>query len=186
MNQTVTTAASQKMTGSKDRLYIDLLTSSLFAHLSSIWLGYSQKHQLPPALEKNHHQLQQAIGNFRTNVDNFVPEVIGKDFFRGHLSNAVLYDISLLIETMVRISKEEDRDFYIEFSQMIFKLVDDIFYSAKNRGHIKFSKYKAIFALIREELKADVDGVPGRIDYKDRELSIRLPNNTVHTQEVHV
>lgn len=83
------------------------------------------------------------------------------------------WPISSLTDLMMRINVEEGQGMYEEVLTMLTKLVNSVLYAQANRKKIYFGKYKAIFELIAEELKADTDKRPGLFLYHKNELFIR-------------
>lgn len=156
---------NQTESGTNNRRASDLLTTSLFARMTTIWLGYSLKHELPPEVKKKCYHLKEAVGQYRAIVKKNVEVTGGIDFFQGMLDDEVLYNLSLLIEAEVRIAAEENSAAYLEFCNMLNGLLDSVFFSQKNRQRISFSKYKALFKLISDELKADVENHHGKFTY---------------------
>lgn len=84
-----------------------------------------------------------------------------------------LFDIANLIDATARIGAEEGQSVYEEFMGLIVDTISAVFYSQKHRSKIRFSKYKALFKFITEEVKGDVNGDKPRLLYQDGELYIR-------------
>lgn len=91
----------------------------------------------------------------------------------------VKWDIAAVSDLMQKINIEEGQDMYEEFLGLLLKSLMSILYAQGQRKKIYFQKYKAIFQLLADELKADTDGQPGFFLYaaypghKEKELFVR-------------
>lgn len=97
----------------------------------------------------------------------------GNKWLDQELSKDKLRDIATIIEDMTKIGAEENEELYEEFLSLVVDLINAVFYAQTNRKNIHFSKYKALFNVIRDELHADTNRQPGQVWYRNGELWLR-------------
>jgi len=97
----------------------------------------------------------------------------GPKWLEKELGKEKLLDVATIIEIMIRIGTEEDDTVYEEFLGLLVENINSVFYAQKNRKNIWFPKYKALFKLIGDELKADTNKLPGQVWYRGGELWLR-------------
>jgi len=90
----------------------------------------------------------------------------------------IKWDIAAVADLMERIHIEEKQSVYDELLALLIQSLTAILYSRDNRKKIYFHKYKAIFQLIAEELKADTDRRSGTFLFDKGELYIRTNSVT--------
>jgi len=114
-------------------------------------------------------ELNELIG---TVVNNSNP---GKDdkWLTKELGKDKLRDIAILIELTARIGAEEKEENYEEFQSLVVDLLSAVYYAQQNRKNLHFSKYKALFKLISDEVTADTNRVPGQVWYRNNQLWLR-------------
>lgn len=94
-------------------------------------------------------ELQDLERKILNNTDNSYP------WLRNELDTSKLWDISSVIDLMMRIGSEEKDERYEEFLALVINVLTTVFYAQGNRANLHFAKYKAMFQLFIEELKAD-------------------------------
>lgn len=92
-----------------------------------------------------------------------------------------LHDVARLLDTLMRIGNEENSEIYDEFLGLVIDAIVNVFYAQTHRKNIHFGKYKALFKLFAEELRADVNREPGQLWLRDGAIWLRSvpPNNPI-------
>jgi len=163
----------------KRSMYIDMLRTAQFGDITKMFLVILQEYKSLPA-DFNRNILQQTIdqlSRFQREVKRCVPPPEEQIYLNGKSPKRdKLVDISTVIDMMVRIGKEEQKDTHEEFLGLLVDCLDSVFYSQINRHMMqRFGKYKALFKLIASEIKADVNGEPGQLLYTNKgELCMRM------------
>lgn len=104
-------------------------------------------------------------------------------WLRKEVEKDKLWDIGLIVDLITRIGHEESEERYEEFLGLLTDTISTVFYMQTNRSNINFEKYKALFKLITDEIKADTnDGIPN-ILFRKGELVMRL-DRRVQEQEI--
>lgn len=106
------------------------------------------------------------------NTDNMFP------WLRNDLDKSKLWDISRIIDLMMRIGNEEKDERYEEFMALFVDTFTTIFYSQTNRTNLYFSKYKAMFQLFINEVKADVEGTSKNFVFTNGSIYLSLVKPT--------
>ncbi len=76
-----------------------------------------------------------------------------------------MLDIATTVFLVARIGIEEKDDIYEEFFGLIIDVADQVFYAQENRKKMHFGKYKALFKMLANEIKADVNRQQGQVLY---------------------
>ena len=111
-----------------------------------------------------------AVDDFALEVNSVVEVDPTFDFLVHMPSNDKVIDIARLLDTLIRIGAEEKTEVYNEFLGIIIDALVNTFYAQSHRKRIHFGKYKAIFSLIAEEIRRDVNKEPGLLWYKDQSI----------------
>jgi hypothetical protein len=86
----------------------------------------------------------------------------------------IQWDIGAMADLMQRLSVEVKQPLYEEMVMLFTKAFNSVFYSQEKRKKLYIPKYKAIFQLIADEIKADTDGVSGTFLHFKGETFINL------------
>lgn len=173
--------AAQQVTPQPDNrsMYIDMLRTSQFGDITKMFLIILQEYKnLPQGFNRN--ILQQTIeqlNRFQREVKRTVPITEEQMYLNGKAPKRdKLIDISTIVDMMVRIGREESNDTHEEFLGLLVDNLDSIFYSQNNRKMMqRFGKYKALFKMIVNEIKADTNKVPGQVMFTNNgELFLRI------------
>lgn len=127
---------------------------------------------IPQQVKDNAQVAAAAINALKTSIKGTVSTKHHK-WLDTELGKDKLRDTATLIETVMRIGAEADEETYEEFLGLVVDLLHAIFYAQTHRKHIYFSKYKALFKLISDELRADTNKQPGQIWYRNGDLWIK-------------
>jgi len=85
-----------------------------------------------------------------------------------------LLDMATIVDLVARVGIEENKDRYEEFLGLVIDCLDEVFYTQSHRRNMHFGKYKALIWLLTDEIKADVNGTPGRVLFTNkRELYLK-------------
>lgn len=99
-----------------------------------------------------------------------------------NLKQEKMLDMATLVDLTARIGGEENQEIYDEFLGLLVDCIDKIFYSQSNRRKMHFPKYRALFQLFANELKADVNHVPGQVFFNKGELFLRTSPPQIDTE----
>lgn len=117
-----------------------------------------------------------------------VPQVIGSEWLEADASSDKLFMAATLVEMVARIGVQEGDHYYEEFTDLVVSLLDEVFYAQNARKKLHFGKYKALFELIRTEIRADInrtnDHYEGQIMFKDRAIWIRTTPQVTQSSEI--
>lgn len=121
------------------------------------------------------------MGDLERKILNATPR--NGNWLRSEIRKDKVFDIANTTEMILRLGKEEHAERYEEMLSLIIDCMDTVFYTQKNRGSIYFPKYRALFNLIINELKADVIGhEQGQVIYKNGEIFLRTAAPETPTQ----
>jgi|ERR1700761_247597 len=91
----------------------------------------------------------------------------------NEINQSKLWDMSAISDLIARIGLEEKPGFYEEFLGLLIQCLNSILYMQEKRKNINFGKYKLLFKLLIDEIKADTDRIEGQIIYKNGALFIK-------------
>jgi len=120
--------------------------------------------QVPESVNRNIiRQTLEAIDKLQREVNRTIPKSI--PYLENRLHRSKIIDIANVQEMMIRIGVEEKPDVYNEFMGLVVDLLDSVYYAQKHRKNIYLPKYKALFKMIADELKTDVNHERGQVQY---------------------
>lgn len=162
-----TTTVEQQLT--------DALRAKCFAAMSKFYINVLlDSATLLPGMNSN--VLKQTVAQ----LERFEREVYrtapphSKTYMDRAVREDKLLDMALIVDVIARIGSEEHRGTYEEFFGITMEMVDKIMYAQNNRKKLHFGKYKALFKLFVDEMKADVNKTPGQVLFTNQgELFLR-------------
>jgi len=83
------------------------------------------------------------------------------------------HDVARLLDMLQRIGNEEGTEEYDEFLGIVIDSIHSVLYAQENRKKIWFGKYKALFKLFSDELRADVNKQEGQLFFKSGKIWLR-------------
>ncbi len=95
-----------------------------------------------------------------------------------------LLDIATIVDNMLRINVEENQEVYDEFLGMVTDVINEIFYAQKNRRKAHFGKYRALFKFFTDELHADINRLPPRIMFINKQELFFRPAAVIDNSEI--
>lgn len=152
---------------------LDLLKTVFHLKISRYHIKMVQVNNLFLVDEDKLEDTDRLLHTLIKEIKRRVPEVTGAEWLEANPSPDKLFAAATIVEMISKIGVQENEFVYEEFLDMVVSLLDVIFYGQKQRKRIHFSKYKALFELIRNEFKADVNGQPGQLEYKDKTIWFR-------------
>lgn len=170
------TKHTQHVTDTPAHVALDQCRVAFMAAITSNYLRLLMEHEsLPNGMNRNilHQtlsQLERCIREVRRTAIPHEPHYLDRN-----LKHAKLMDLATAIDAMARIGIEENPEHYEEFFGLMIDCIDGVFYAQQNRKKLHFGKYKALFQLFSDEIKADINGEGGQLVYTNRrELMVRL------------
>lgn len=164
---------------------VDVLRSNLLSNVDANSLNdLLQSGQLPKGFNKN--ILQQAIEGLDRvgrEVRRTVPKT-DQPFLHKVPKAAKLTDIAGVIELLHRIGTEESTHVYDEFLGLLLDSIWSIFYAQEHRKNIHFPKYKALFKLFADEMRADVNRTPSQVLFTTKQELFLRTMPAIQNQEV--
>lgn len=174
-----------------DRVLLDLLRTVFHLKISRYHIAMTQE-----------HNLWQVDNQLLINTDKYLEALI-KDI-KGRLpksrkgaewlelefspSSDKLFMAATLVEMVARIGVQEGDHYYEEFTDLVVSLLDEVFYAQNARKKLHFGKYKALFELIRTEIRADINRTPehydGQMMFKDKAIWIRTTPQISHSSQI--
>lgn len=128
--------------------------------------------QLPASVNKNViRQTIDAIDKLQREVSRSIPKAI--PYLENRVSRDKIIDIATVIELMVRVGTEERPAMYEDLMGLMVDGFDNVLYAQKHRKSIYFGKYKALYELISNEIRNDVNKQPSQVQYIQGELFLR-------------
>lgn len=166
LNQTLSLEAKELL--NKDLLRVAFMSKITLNYLAEV-LAYDN---LQSSLSRDALVSQVGLENLITSIQT-VTSAKGNKWLEKELNKEKLYDIATLIELTARVGVEEGEENYEEFQSLIVDLLSAVYYAQQNRKNLHFSKYKALFQIIRNEVLADTNHIPGQVWYRNGELWLR-------------
>lgn len=164
---TTTTEQSQNL--------LDVLRATLMAAVTAQSIeDLAESNQLPAGFNKNvAKQTQEQLERFRRELIRTSAKST-PTFLTKAPKVEQLNDIATLVELVHRIGAEENHNTYEEFMGIVIDAIWAVFYAQKNRKNLHFGKYKALFKMFSDEVKADVNHTPGQVLFTQKgELFLR-------------
>jgi hypothetical protein len=174
--QTTTPAPS---TIKKDVLSSDLLRALFFTRISKALMEYTIGEDFSPEMQSATDQAIRAMGRFEKTVFREPAIKHNAKWLAKELEKDKMLDIAVITEMLARIGVEEKDSIYEEFQSMVISQIDSVFYAEKHRKNIYFSKYKALFKLISDELRRDVNKEPSVVRWHNGELFLQVSSATL-------
>jgi len=120
-------------------------------------------------LRESEEQIYQLVRELRRTAVDHLPSYMDRN-----LENSKILDMATLVDIIGRIGVEMNDDVYEEFFGLVVDCIDAVFYAQQNRRNLHFGKYKALFKLFTDEVKADVNKQIGQVLYTaDKKLFLR-------------
>lgn len=154
---------------------LDVLRATLMAAVTAQSIGeLAESNQLPAGFNRNvAKQTQDQLERFKRELIRTSPKST-PNFLTKAPKLEQLNDIATLIELVHRIGSEENHNTYEEFVGIVLDAIWAVWYAQKNRKNLHFGKYKALFKLFTDEVKADVNHTPAQVLFTQKgELFLR-------------
>lgn len=168
-----------------EQLTIDIMRGVFASAVAKFCLDVVLAHDKLPE-EMNRNVIKETAGQlarYEREVRRATHGKHHKIYLDKNLKSEKLLDMCTVLDTMARVGAEEHTDTYQEFLGLVVDLVDRVFYAQKNRKNIHFGKYKALFKLISEEIRRDVNHEPNQLLFTNKgELYFRVVPPPVETQ----
>lgn len=156
-----------------EQQHIDMLRAALHSNVSlKLIRDLLTDEHLPVGVNRNViRQTIEHLERFNREIkNNCLPT---RTFLSHNPKGHKVYDMATICELMMRIGCEEDTSVYDEFLGLIVDCIDTVYYSQQHRRKIYFGKFKAMFQLITAEMRANVNGEIGQMQYIQGELFLR-------------
>lgn len=89
---------------------------------------------------------------------------------RKEIEKDKIHDIAVILDLLMGMGRGQKAEEYEEFLSMMLDLVKSITYAQIKGKNLHFGKYRALFTLIRDEMKFDVDELPSQFDFVQGKL----------------
>lgn len=155
-----------------------VMTAIARYHLEAV----TERKMLPKALSR---EILLPIQESMKSLENRVRGAYPKDrnlYLDRSLKMDKLLDIGNIVDTMLRINGEENQEIYEEFLSMVIGVINEIFYAQSHRRKFHFSKYRAIFKFVTEEMRGDINKQPSRIYIRGEDLFFRAAPPSDHSE----
>lgn len=156
-------------------------TAGITLHFLEMLLG---NEVLPNGMNRNvlsqtMAQLQRCIREIKRTVIPHEPSYLDRN-----LKKEKILDLATIIDTVARVGIEEAGSKYEEFLGIVIESLDSVYYAQENRKGLHFGKYKALFKMFSDEVKADVNGTRGQMMYSNqsRQLFVRIAEADKQTE----
>lgn len=166
-------------------LALDECRAAFMAHIATHFIKILLSHEkLPNGMNRN------VIKQTLDQLDRMVREVRktaiphNPHYLDRNLKQNKVLDLATIVDTVARIGIEDGGELYEEFVGLVIDCLDTVFYAQTHRRKLYFGKYKALFHLFTEEVKADVNGTGSQVYLSPtKELFLRT-NPTDHKHEI--
>ena len=159
----------------------EILESLILCRIAQIKLSILGKSEvLHTSIVKSMHATAEAIRQYDMKIRNKIADVEGRLALSNELRKEKLMDIGELISIAMQISSDKQTD-YEDYLYMMTTFLGRLQHTQLQGKPVNTAKYKALMALITEELKADSEGGIPMFDFCDetQELTVQMvhPNN---------
>lgn len=154
---------------------LDVLRAKLMVAVAADSIGeLAESSQLPAGFNKNvAKQTQEQLQRFNRELIRTAPKC-NPNYLTKEPKVEQLNDVATLVELVHRIGAEENNNTYEEFLGIVIDSLWAVWYAQKNRKNLHFGKYKALFKMFADEVKADVNHTPGQVLFTQKgELFLR-------------
>lgn len=166
-------------------LALDECRAAFMANMSVHFIRMLLEHErLPNGMNRN------VIKQTADQLERFVREVRktavphNPHYLDRNLKKNKILDIATITDLVARVGIENGGDQYEDFLGLVIDCLDAVFYSQTHRYALYFKKYKALFQLFVDEVKADVNGTGAQVYLSPRKELFLRTNPVDHKHDM--
>ncbi len=148
----------------EELLVQDLAMSTVLVRITKNFMEMLQSSEkLSPTLKTAAHRIKRETLEFERKA--LMALQVTHPYLRKEIEKDKVYDIAVVLDLLMSMGRNQKAEEYEEFLSMILDMIKVICYAQLKGKNLHFGKYKALINLLKDEMKFDVDGLPGQFDF---------------------